>query len=143
MRRSLGQSALVLAVEIAIAGCGGSPSVHDLTQSARSWSATADFTAERWAHGAVSRKFAVVTFERASTELQQLATSAAQLRDTSAATGRAHAELTTQLARARAAVSAMDSAAAHGDRGRLTAPREQLGAAGARLDSLSSATEAP
>jgi len=141
MRRALRHAPLVFA--IAIAGCGGSPDVHALAQSAHSWAATADFTADRLAHGAISRRFAVVTFDRVSTELQQLAQSAAQVRDTSAASARDRAELTAQLSVARHAVVALDSAAARDNRAQLAAPQRRVGASEAALDSLASATEKP
>lgn len=139
MRRSLRHAPLVFAV--GIAGCGGSPTIHAIAQSAQSWAATADFTADRLAHDAISRRFAVVTFDRTSTELEQLAQSAAQVRDTSAAMARDHAELKAQLSAARRAVIALDSAAMHDDRAQLATPQRHVSTSAAALDSLASATE--
>lgn len=141
MRRTFRQTAVALLLGTAVAGCGGSPDVHDLAQNAHSWAATGELTGDRWMHGAISRRYTVVALERASTGLDEIATSAAELRDTSAATRREHRALSAQLSSARTALSTLDSAAARDDRRAAAAPTKQLARVGAQLDSVAAAAE--
>lgn len=130
-----------VAICLATVACSGAPDVHDLTQSARSWVATAQLTGDRWAHGATTQHFTLVALKRTSSELAQLTQSATKLRDTSALATRAHALLTSQLTIARGAVAALDAAASRGDRTHTAGAQAQLTRAGALLDSVSTATE--
>lgn len=136
MEGAVRATAVLVAVGAGVA-CGGPPEPCKVAQSAASWGATAHFVTDRWAHDAVSRKFTVVTLDRAGAELQTIALQVAQLPDT--APGRA--PLIAMLKELRGAVAAADSAAAHDDRASAERTAPQLASATAQMDSLGAGLE--
>lgn len=114
------------------AACGGPPEPSEIAKSVRSWGATSQFVVDRWEHDAVSRRFTVLTLERASSELQRVAQKVGQLPDTTPA----RAPLASTLSAVRSAVSALDSAASRDDRGAAQASAKRLATAQARIDAL-------
>jgi hypothetical protein len=123
---------LSLATVCLATACGGPPSPSEAAQTVGSWGATAQFVTERWNHSAVSRKFTVVTLDRAGSELEALATKVAQLPDT--ASGRA--SLVAGLKEIRAQIAALDTAAAHDDHVAAARVAPKLGIATAQMDTL-------
>lgn len=108
-----------------------------MVKTVRSWGATSQFVTDRWQHDAVSRRFTVLTLDRASSELQSLAQKVGQLPDTTPT----RAPLASVLGAVRGAISALDSAAGHGDHAAAGKSAERLAAAQARVDALARTLE--
>jgi len=123
---------LSLATVCLATACGGPPSPSEAAQTVGSWGATAQFVTERWNHSAVSRKFTVVTLDRAGSELEALATKVAQLPDT--ASGRA--SLVAGLKEIRAQIAALDTTATHDDHATAARIAPKLAIATAQMDTL-------
>lgn len=120
-----------------MAACGGPPDSSRVARTARSWAATADFVTDRREHDAVSRRFALLTLDRAGSELQGVAETAAQLPDSASR----RATLLSTVGEIRRTVAALDSAAAHGDRTAAARIAVQLASATAQMDTLGTQLE--